>query len=524
MDEKTDAHAPRPADESHPPAPVSVAPTATPSVPPASAKPPQAGPPPAPQAKPRHRKRRWSYIIGIVVVVLLSIAAVPQVVKWLNTVSTDDAYVNSHVTFVAPRVPGQVTRVLVDDNNRVHKGDLLLQLDKAPYQDKVNIAQAALAAAQADIDVARAQARSLLGQARSARFNLQHAIEEVDDQVAQLHARVATVQSQKAVLAKAQGDYDRARPLLQSGGVSRDEFAARTEALEVAKAELEEDLQAVYQQRVSLGLPAKPATGDDLTEVPEDLDQNFSSVREAQATLVQAAAQLGVTTSSFDQSPKAMLAEFYRRDPTGNIDRIYRQILATAPSIKQAQAKLLQAQRDLELAQLNLSYTDVYAEINGVVTHRNVNPGDNLVTGQSVMAIRSLTDTWIDANFKETQLRELRIGQPVDIDVDMYGAHHLFKGRISGFTFGTGSTLALLPAENATGNFVKVVQRLPVRIDILDYDADKTPLFPGLSVTPHVQINEPPTGPNAGDFLQLYQHAAPAHPAIPATGPAETQP
>jgi hypothetical protein len=105
------------------------------------------------------------------------------------------------------------------------------------------------------------------------------------------------------------------------------------------------------------------------------------------------------------------------------------------------------------------------------------------------MAVRSLTEIWVDANFKET-LRELRIGQPVDLDVDMYGRHRRFRARISGFTMGTGSTLALLPAENATGNFVKVVQRLPVRIDLIDYNPDVVPLFVGLSVTPYVQVYE----------------------------------
>ena len=118
------------------------------------------------------------------------------------------------------------------------------------------------------------------------------------------------------------------------------------------------------------------------------------------------------------------------------------------------------------------------------------------------MAIRSLNEIWVDANFKETQLGDLRIGQPVDLYVDMYGGRHVFKGRISGFTEGTGSTLALLPAENATGNFVKVVQRLPVRIDLENYDPDKNPLFIGTSVVPYVYFNKPPTGPDAGKFLQ----------------------
>jgi membrane fusion protein (multidrug efflux system) len=118
------------------------------------------------------------------------------------------------------------------------------------------------------------------------------------------------------------------------------------------------------------------------------------------------------------------------------------------------------------------------------------------------MAIRSLRDIWIDANFKETQLRNLRIGQHVDIEADMYGGKQIFQGRISGFTEGTGSTLALLPAQNATGNFVKVVQRLPVRIDLTNYDPDKIPLFVGISVTPTVDLVTPPDGPSAGMFLQ----------------------
>ena len=142
------------------------------------------------------------------------------------------------------------------------------------------------------------------------------------------------------------------------------------------------------------------------------------------------------------------------------------------------------------------------AEIDGVITRRNVNPGDNVQVGQSLMAIRSLHEIWVDANFKETELRDLRIGQPVDLYVDMYGGRHVFKGRISGFTMGTGSTLALLPAENATGNFIKVVQRLPVRIDLENYDPDKNPLFIGTSVVPYVYFKKPPTGPDAGKFLQ----------------------
>ena len=239
----------------------------------------------------------------------------------------------------------------------------------------------------------------------------------------------------------------------------------------------------------------------DLAQVPDDLDQTFSTVRQAQASLIQAAAVLGVN-DSLTKTPKQMIADFYKRDPQGDIDKIYEQLIKDAPILKQAEAKLAQAQRNLDQAQLNLKYCIVVAEIDGVVTRREVNPGNNVAAGQALMAVRSLSEIWIDANFKETQLASLRIGQSVDIDVDMYGSKHQFKGRISGFTMGTGSTLALLPAENATGNFVKVVQRLPVRIELVDYDPDKTPLFIGLSVTPRVHIDQAPSGPNAGGMLQ----------------------
>jgi membrane fusion protein, multidrug efflux system len=268
--------------------------------------------------------------------------------------------------------------------------------------------------------------------------------------------------------------------------------------MSTAEAQVNEDLAEVYQVRASLGLPAQPSSGEDLGQVPPDLDETFSSVLEAQADLIQSAAQLGVI-HSYAQSPKQMLDEFAKQ---GDIDRYFAQLATEAPAVKQAEAKLEAANRDLAQAELDLRYCDIVAEIDGVVTRRNVNPGDYVQIGQNLMAIRSLHDIWVDANFKETQLGDLRIGQPADLYVDMYGGRRVFKGRVSGFTMGTGSALALLPAENATGNFVKVVQRLPVRIDLEGYDPDKDTLFTGTSVVPYVYINKPPTGPDAGKYLQ----------------------
>jgi membrane fusion protein, multidrug efflux system len=438
--------------------------------------------------------------VGVVVLAVLLVFGIPWVEEMLNTVSTDDAFVNGHVTFVAPRVAGQVSRVLVDDNNRVHKGDLLAELDKEPYRVAVAEKQAAVDTAQADLRAANAAARAIEAQAMSQRWNLQRAVEGVDSQVALLHSRVAAINKSKAALTLAQLQFDRARELVPRGDTPREVYDQRQAELTTAGAQLVQTLAEVYQIRVSLGLPAQPDEGGDLGQVPSDLDETFSSVLQAQAALIQSAAQLGVV-HSFEQGPKAMLDDFYKQ---GDVDTTFARYAADAPAVKQAEAKLEAARRDLAQAELDLRYCAITADIDGVVTRRNVNPGNFVQVGQNLMAIRSLNEIWVDANFKETQLRDLRIGQPVDLFVDMYGGKHVFNGRVAGFTMGTGSTLALLPPQNATGNFVKVVQRLPVRIDLVDYNADQTPLFIGTSVVPYVYINKPPAGPDAGKFLQAY--------------------
>lgn len=455
-----------------------------------------------PAASPAHRWRK-RLLLAAGAVGGLAVGAhflVPWARTALATVSTDDAYVNGHVTIVAPRVSGQVAKVLVDDNHRVKKGDVLVQLDPEPFDVQVSIAKTAVDAARADLEATRAQTRGLEGQLGSLNFALQHAIEDVDNQIAVLHARVATLKARQATLDNAQHQYDRVKRLFDTNVAAEQEMNDRTADWQVAKAQVDEALEGVYQVRVALGLPRRPASGE-LTEVPPNLDQTFSVVRQVQASVIQAAAQLGVI-QPLDDSPKEMVAKFFQRDPEGDVERILAELLESAPAVKQAESRLAQAQRRLVEAELNRRYCDVISEIDGVVTRRNVNPGNTVQAGQALMAVRSVTEIWIDANFKETQLANLRIGQRVRCEVDMYGDRHEFEGRISGFTMGTGQTLALLPPQNATGNFVKIVQRLPVRIELTDYDPHKAPLFVGLSVTPYVYYKEPPTGPNAGQVLQ----------------------
>jgi membrane fusion protein (multidrug efflux system) len=450
-------------------------------------------------------------LLGVLGVLVLAAAlwfGIPYIVLTLSTVSTDDAFVNGHVTFVAPRVHGQVSRVLVDDNYRVHKGDLLVQLDKEPFQDAVAVKKAAVETAEADLQAARAQARGIEAQAWSRRWNLQHAIENVENQISLLRARVAGLEKSRASLKLAELDFQRAKELIGSRTISQQEYDRREATVTIARAEVTQSLADVYQIRVSLGLPTQPEEGGDLSQVPPDLDQTFSSVLQAQAELIQTAADLGVV-HSYNQTPKQMLEAFEKLDPKGDVDRTFDRLAAAAPAVKQAEAKLEAAKRDLALAELDLRYCDVVAEIDGIVTRRNVNPGNDVQVGQSLMAVRSLGEIWVDANFKETQLRDLRIGQAVDLYVDMYGDKQVFSGRVTGFTMGTGSTLALLPPQNATGNYIKIVQRLPVRIELEGYDPDKKPLFIGTSVVPYVYLNKPLSGPNAGTYLQGFEQQSP---------------
>src|SRR5580704_6791162 len=259
-----------------------------------------------PPEKPKAISQR-KLLLGALAVLILAGAlwfGIPWVQTTLNTVSTDDAYVNGRVTFVAARVKGQVSRVLVDDNYRVRKGDLLVQLDKEPFQIAVAIKKAAVDTATADLQVAKSKVRGIEAEAMSRRRALEHTMENVDDQVALLRAKIAGVDKSKAELALAQVDFDRAAKLVVTNDTPRSEYDRRQAILLSTRADVVASLADVRQIRASLGLP--PETGEqDLGQVPPDLNQTFSSVLQAQAALIQSAAQLGVI-HSFDEGPRHM--------------------------------------------------------------------------------------------------------------------------------------------------------------------------------------------------------------------------
>src|SRR5271156_1388365 len=275
----------------------------------------------APTGKQLQRRQLWMWIAGGVLLLLALYEAIPWTITAFRTESTDDAYVNGHVTFVAPRVPGQVVRVLVDDNNQVRKGTVLVQLDKEPYQVKVEIAQAALSVAQAGIVTAQAKVRGLESLARSQRFDLANAMHNLNNQVADLHSKVDALQGANATLIKAQADFGREKQLYQQQVISKQEFDSFQEAFSVAQAQQQKAKHDVAAVRAELGLAAASKNGDDLSGVPANLDQTYSAVKVAQARLMQTAAELG-SFHSFKESPDEMLAEFYKRDPSGNIDTI----------------------------------------------------------------------------------------------------------------------------------------------------------------------------------------------------------
>ena len=398
----------------------------------------------------------------------------------LNTVSTDDAYVNGHVTFIAPRVSGQISRVLVDDNYRVQKEELLAELDKEPYRIAVSQKRAAVDTAEADLQAAKAEARGIEAEARSRRWKLQRAVEDLDNQIALLHARVAALDKDKAVLTLAQIDFNRAKQLLGTPAESRQQYDRAQKTLSTADAQVNEDLAEVYQARASLGLPAQPSSGEDLNQVPPDLDQTFSSVLAARADLIQSAAELGVI-HSYAQSPKQMLDEFAKR---GDVDRYFAQLTTEAPAVKQAEAKL-------DLAKINLGYTRITAPANGEVSERDVRAGQYVHAGTQVITVVPLDNVWVVANYKETQLTHVAIGQRAEIHVDTFPGIAI-NASVDSIAPASGAQFSLLPPDNATGNFTKVVQRIPVKLRIAPDNPLAGKLRPGMSVVATILTDTTP--------------------------------
>ena len=389
-------------------------------------------------AQPPSRRR------AIVVVVVVILAAVAVAVWWHGTFSedTDDAQVNGHLIQVSSRIGGQVLKVDVAENQVVKQGDLIAELDPADYQVAVENAEAQLASAQANaaaanvaVPITTVNTGSSLTAADADVTGTQAAVEQAKNQLQAAHDQVGQA---KAANVKAQADLERYKPLVEKDVISKQQFDGAVAAADAAKAAL---ANARAMER---------AAGDGVNVASQRLAQSQAQLKSAQTGPQQVAAQ----------SARA----------------------------KQAQAMVQQAQAQLDQAKLNLSYTKIVAPAAGIITRKSVEIDQNVSAGQNLLTLVSLEDLWITANFKETQLRHMSAGQPVDIEVDATGK--TYRGKVTQIGGATGSVLSLFPPENATGNYVKVVQRVPVRIDFTDLKNEDPnhELRPGLSVEPKVKV------------------------------------
>ena len=367
--------------------------------------------------------------------------------------STDDAQIDAHVVPMAPRIGGTVLKVAVEDNQLVEAGTVLLEIDPRDYQVAVDKARAELAdaeaaaiAAQSNVPITSTTATSNVGTAQSsveqARSGVEAASREIEVAKARLVAAQARLREAEANAARTARDVERLRGLLAKDEVSQQQFDAAVSAADGAKA------------------------GADT--VRAQITEAEAGIRMAESRQVQATAG--------EQQARAALQ---------GAQTAPEQVTAMRARASSAQARVEQAKASLAQAELNLQYTVVKAPAKGIVSRKSVNPGQVVQAGQPLMAIVQIDEVWITANFKETQLEKMRAGQRVTVDVDAIGGKDL-TGHIDSIAAATGARFSLLPPENATGNFVKVVQRVPVKI-VLEPGQDPEHLLrPGMSVTPTV--------------------------------------
>ena len=389
------------------------------------------------------KKSGRKYII-IAVVILLVIGA--AIFYWRSTFTedTDDAQVDGDLYQVSSRVTGQVIKVYIDDNQQVQEGQAIAEIDPKDYQVALEQAQANLASAQAaaiqqtvNVPITHVNVNTSVSTTGS---DVQGATATVEQARKEAQAAEARVTAAKATAIKSHLDVERYTPLVEKDVISKQQFDA--------------------------------AVATDAA--------NQASVLEAEATVI---GQQAAVTEALQKLAQA------RFQSAQSISTAPDQVRAQQAKANSAMADVKQAQARVDQAQLNLGYTHITAPVAGIVNKKNVQVGANLSIGQDLLTIIPLTNLWVTANFKETQLARMHPGQEVTIKVDALGGRK-FHGRVTQIGGATGSRLSLFPPENATGNYVKVVQRIPVRIDFtnLQQENGDYALRPGLSVTPEVAV------------------------------------
>jgi len=389
-------------------------------------------------------------------VALVLAAIVGLFVYFHNRETTDDAQVDGHITPMASKVYGRVAQVLVDDNQAVKTGQVLVRIDARDYQAALDQAKASLALAESEarsagVDVPRTRENVASGNSNAdagllgAQADVARAQATYDQsQTADLAFAQANVEKSRANAELAKADLARYLPLMEKGEISKQQYDAAKANADASASALQADLQKQAQ---------------------------------AQRNVAVAKAQLDAARARVDQA-RAGVA-------TAQAD--VKQVSMKAADAQAKLAKVEQARAAVEAAELNLSYTEITAPVDGVATHKQVENGQIVQAGQGLLVVVPLHDVWVTANFKETQLKNMRPGQKAEVKVDTYGK--TFSGRVDSIAGATGSVLSLLPPENATGNFVKVVQRIPVKIVLDQIPSEKAVLRPGMNVDATVITN-----------------------------------
>jgi len=406
----------------------------------------------APKGLANPNVRRLLFAGGAVVLA----AIVGLFVYFHNRETTDDAQVDGHITPMASKVYGRVAQVLVEDNQAVKAGQVLVKID--PRDD-----QAALDQAKASLMLAESEARSAGVDVPRTRENVASGNSSADAQLLGAQADLAKAQStyeqaQTADLAWAQDNVDKSRA-----------------NAELAKADLARYLPLMEKGEISK---------QQYDAAKANADANASALKADQEKLAQAHRNVDVTKAQLDAA-KARVEQARAGVASALAD--VKQVGMKTADAQAKLAKVEQARALLEAAQLNLSYTEITAPIDGVATHKQVETGQIVQAGQGLLVVVPLQDVWVTANFKETQLKNMKAGQKVEVTVDTYGK--TFSGHVDSIAGATGAVLSLLPPENATGNYVKVVQRIPVKIVLDHIPAEKAILRPGMNVDATVITN-----------------------------------
>jgi membrane fusion protein, multidrug efflux system len=383
-----------------------------------------------------HPRARLILLLAVAFLVAFGVYLWIQHITWE---STDDAQVQGHIMPISPRISGNIQQVNVQEGQRVKAGDVLVTIDPTDYQ-------VALARAQADLQDAGAQAHaaktnvpitsiSTSSQVSAAEADVENERAGIDAAQKQVEAAQARLMEAQATAAKNNADLERYKQLVAKEEISRQLYDQAVAAAQVGQAGVDSaraNLAAAQQQVV----------------------QARSKLQQAQAALQSA-----------------------RTAP--------QQISVTQARAASAEATIAKQQAIVKQAELNLGYTVIKSPADGIVGRKSAEIGQNVQPGQELLTVVPLNDVWVIANFKETQLKNMRSGQPVKIDVDAYGRE--YKGHVDAVSGATGALFSLLPPENATGNYVKVVQRVPVRI-VFDQGENKDELLrPGMSVVPKVK-------------------------------------